>query len=635
MDTKNSPNTKEKLFAEFPPVATEAWEAVIADDLKGADYAKKLIWKTDEGLTIRPYYRAEDLTAIDTMNSRPGEFPFIRGKKSSDNNWFIRQDITVTPGGIREANQKAVDLLTKGVNSFGFVIAPGHDLTYDHFKTLLANIPLSTTEINFVAEQHSIAIARYIQQLISERNSGNREFNGSIGFSPLAYLTLHGVFGETCTDDGHAFDLCHDLVRAAAPFVNLKAIEIDGLSLTNAGATAVQELAFSLSQGVEYLHQLTERGLKAEEVAPKLRFNFGAGPNYFMEIAKIRAARLLWAQIVKSFGVETDDACRMNIHTTTISWNSTLYDPYVNLLRTTTESMSAVIAGTDSHTILPFDAAFGETTDFSERIARNQQLVLKEESNFDKLVDPAAGSYYVESITASIAAETLKLFKQTETEGGYFCAFRKGFIQDQIEASAHKRDLALATRRDILLGTNQYPNFTEKMSREPVTTAPETGNNINPKAIAIPITPYRGAMAFEAMRYRTDKFAAANHRPKAFMLTIGNFGMRKARAQFACNFFACAGFEVIDNNGFKTPAEGVEAAMNARADITVICSSDDEYTLLAPQINEMIAGRSVVVIAGNPPSAEELRSKGIKHFIHVKSNLLETLTAFQSEAGII
>lgn len=635
MDTKNSPNTREKLFSEFPPVTTEAWEEVITEDLKGADYAKKLIWKTDEGFNVKPYYREEDLAAIAFLNNQPGEFPFVRGNKTESNKWFIRQDIAVAKGTVAQANRKALDLLSKGVDSIGFIVDPAFNLSYDDFKILLTGIPVATTEINFGAGYQAIAISGFIDRFLKETNAGNEVLKGSLGFSPLAHLTLHGVFWTGCTEVEHAFDKVADMVKNTQHLVNVRDIEADGLSFANAGATAVQELAFALSQGVEYIDQLTNRGLSIDQVTPSLTFSFGAGRNYFIEIAKLRAARMLWANIVKSFGPVKEESCRMHIRTTTISWNATLYDPYVNMLRTTTESMSAVIAGTDTHTVLPFDAAFGQTSDFSERIARNQQLILKEESNFDKMVDPSAGSYYIENLTAAIAKEAWKLFSHTENEGGYFCAFRKGFIQEQIEATARKRDSDIATRRDILLGTNQYPNFTEKMNHVLAEELLAPSDTPADDAIAVPIKPYRGSMSFEALRYRTDKFAETSHRPKAFMLTIGNLGMRKARAQFACNFFACAGFEVIDNNGFKTADEGVAAALNAKADITVICSSDDEYTTLAPEIFEKTAGRSIVVVAGNPASADELKSKGIKHFIHVKTNVLETLKVFQAETGIL
>lgn len=635
MDTKKSSNTKEKLFNEFPPVLTEAWEKVITDDLKGADYNKKLIWKTDEGLSIKPYYRAEDLANIPYTTSQPGEFPFIRGNKTTNNDWYIRQNIKVTPESFELANLKAVELLTKGVNSIGFVIDPEIEIEYEDFSILLKNIPFQITEINFTAPHQTAAIAGFLLRYVEESSIDKSQLKGSVGYSPLAQLTQKGFICQKSENNKYAFDRCRDFIHSMAPFTNMQIIEIDGLSFCNAGATAVQELAYTLSQGVEYLNQLTERGLEISEITPRLRFSFGIGPNYFMELAKIRAARLLWANIVSSYSGSRDETCQMNINTTTSSWNSTLYDPYVNLLRTTTESMSAVIAGTNSHTILPFDAAFGESSDFSERIARNQQLILKEESNFDKLVDPAAGSYYIESITASLAEEAWKLFLKTEEEGGFLIAFSKGYIQDQVEATAQKRDLALATRRDILLGTNQYPNFTEKMSHDLSDKLLNPVTEEHPEAIARPLKIYRGSMAFEALRYRTDRFAESNHRPKAYMLTIGNFGMRKARAQFACNFFACAGFEVIDNNGFKTPVEGAEAALKAKADFTVICSSDDEYATFATEIAERLSGKSIVVIAGNPPSADELRAKGIKHFIHVKSNLLETLRTFQTAAGIV
>lgn len=635
MDTKNSPNTKEKLFAEFPPVSTAEWESVIAEDLKGADYAKKLIWKTDEGFTVKPYYREEDLASISYLKTAPGQFPFVRGNQANGNQWFIRQNIEVTHANVPQSNEKALDLLSKGINSLGFIFKENESFTDEHLKVLLKNIPLATTETNFVAGHQAINLQTSLEHYLQQQGISHEVPKGSIGFAPLAHLTLNGVFCDSCGDAGNAFDQAAELVKRCQKYPGLTALSVDGLSLANAGATASQELAFALAQGVEYLHQLTDRGLTASEVALNIKFEMAAGVNYFIEIAKIRAARMLWAKIVKSFGVENDQQCITNIHTTTLSWNFTLYDPHVNLLRTTTESMSAILAGTNSHTVLPYDAAFGATTDFSERIARNQQLLLKEESNFDKLVDPSAGSYYIESLTEAVASETWKLFCKTEEEGGYYSAFASGFIQQQIEATARKLDAALASRRVTLLGTNQYPNFNEKMNRQ------LSDEILNPKTIGVkpnqvgnPIIPYRGAMAFEALRYRTDRYSETNHRPKAFMLPIGNFAMRKARAQFACNFLACAGFEVVDNNGFKTTTEGVEAALSANADFTVICSSDEEYATLAPEIFEKIAGRSIVVIAGNPPSIEELKAIGLKHFIHVKSNILETLKTLQDELDI-
>ncbi len=635
MNSKESPNTREKLFSEFPPVSTEAWEKVITEDLKGADYEKKLVWRTEEGFKVKPYYREEDLKQLEFLRRNPGEFPFVRGSKTDGNQWYIRQEIQVEQGKSVEANKKALQLLTKGVNSIGFRICGSVEISYDDFAALMANICLQETEVNFTLGKQAHLIVKYLVRFLDENKINYSSFKGSIELDPLGTLVRKGTIKSIAATIEEALEMVAAIRKEAAIIPGLKTIAIHGKYYGNAGATLTQELAFSLSQGVEYLSRLTEKGLSIEEISPAMKFVFSTGANYFLEIARIRAARLLWAHIIKEYGAKSEDLCKAYIHTETSSWNMTLYDPYVNMLRTTTESMSAIIGGTDSHTTLPFDHAYGESTEFSERIARNQQLLLKSESHFDKINDPAAGSYYLENLTNEIAEQAWKLFLKIEEEGGFYASILKGTIQGIVEETREKRYNALATRRDTLLGINQYPNFTEKMDKElkesllmPVTCT--CGGNCDVKTLG----EYRGALAFEALRYRTDLQAAKSRRPKAFMMTIGNLAMRKARSQFACNFFACAGFEVVDNNGFKTVEEGVQAAIAANADITVLCSSDDEYATLAIPAFQQLTGKSIMVIAGNPACTDELQAAGIRHFISVKSNVLETLRSFQTELGI-
>jgi methylmalonyl-CoA mutase len=302
------------------------------------------------------------------------------------------------------------------------------------------------------------------------------------------------------------------------------------------------------------------------------------------------------------------------------------------MLRGTTESMSATIAGIDSLTVTPFNNAFEKATDFSDRIARNTQILLKEESYFDKIVDPAGGSYYIEILTNSIAEHAWKLFQEIESKGGYIEAFKAGFIQGKVNETANKRNLNIASRREILLGTNQYPNALEKADAKITAEAITFKTSKRTDAIAEPIKPYRGAEQLELLRLKTDK---AKVTPVVFLLAIGDLTMRKARAGFASGFFACAGFKVIDNLGFNTVDEGVKAALDQKASIVVVCSSDDEYPVVATAVFEKLNGKAITVVAGYPASVEELKSKGIKHFIHMKSNLIETLQGFQKELGII
>ena len=633
-----------KLFSEFPPVTTAEWEAKITADLKGADYDKKLVWKTIEGFNVKPYYRNEHLDALGYLRQNPGEFPFVRGKNINQNEWYIRQDINVKD--VSEANKKALEVLKKGITSIGFIIGSKAEINAVFVVKLLENICLSAIEINFVCGKRAVELVPLFVDYIKDHNYDPDSIKGSVTMDILGHLVKKGKF---CFGDNiQAIDACASLIQQLKQYPNFSAITIHGSYFTNAGSSIVQSLAFTLSMGADYMTWLTDAGLPANEVAKNLKFNMAVSSNYFMEIAKFRASRLLWAKIAESY----DPACKvaMNIHAETSKWNKTLYDPYVNMLRSTTEAMSAAISGIDSMTVIPFDVTFEKANDLAERAARNTQIILQEESYFNKIVDPSAGSYYIENLTDSIVTEAWKLFLEIQNMGGFVAAFKEGFVQGKIKEVSTKRENAIATRREILLGTNQYPNFNEIIKGDICDLSyacccKQNGGQCeqgkcdcesncccnDTDRVAEPLKMFRGAEAFEALRQATDK---CGRRPKVFMLTIGNLAMRKARATFACNFFACAGFEVVDNSGFKTTAEGVNAAIVAKADIVVLCSSDDEYVAFAPECFEELAGKAIFVVAGAPTCEEELKTKGITNFISMKSNVLETLKFYQKELKI-
>lgn len=611
------------LFEEFPPISTQDWEDKIITDLKGADYERKLIWKTNEGISVRPYYRAEDLANKEYLNVNPTEFPYVRGNNTEKNKWFIRQDIEVID--YVDANNKAIELLEKGIDSLGFSIAGDKTCTKEDLDTLLKNIPTASVEVNIIAGHNAISIAQLLNEIEIDQN-----ITGSFVFDPLMCLAKNGKFkGDNPIADAAT------VISLLKNFPNFKALTIWGDLFENAGSSIVQELGYSLAVANEYLAGLTEAGISAEDAAQNIKFQFATGSNYFMEIAKVRAARLLWAKIVEEYSSDKTVALA-NIHAVTSDWNKTVYDPYVNMLRTQTEAMSSILGGVDSMTVKGFNAAYEKPTEFSERIARNQQILLKEESHFDKVVDPGAGSYYIESLTDRIAEEAWKLFVEVEEQGGFVAAYKAGTIQNAIKELSNKRDLDIANRKENFLGVNQFPNFTESIETELDAKTFEKAESCcsSCECDAEPLMPYRGAMALEALRFKTDAYSKNNKRPLAFMLTIGNLTMRKARAQFACNFFAVAGFSVQDNNGFDTIAEGIKSAQKAKADIIVLCSSDDEYTAYAPELKAQ-AGDASVVVAGFPKAImDSLKAQGIEHFIHVKSNLIDTLTGFQKELGI-
>lgn len=625
----DNPDKMEKLFDEFPPVSRQEWEEKIIADLKGADYEKKLVWRTREGFRVNPYYTSDDLTNKQQLGSLPGEYPFRRGNKI-DNTWHIRQDIQVRD--IKQANKKALDLLMKGVTSLGFIIDPDFEPTMDEVEKLCENIYADAVELNFVCYHNSLKIVQYLDPLAKKYNRNLQDIYGSVDFDPIGQYVLKGKFPISASA---SFDHAKEMIKAAGHLPNFRVITVNGNHFHNAGSSIVEELAFSLSQGVNYLTQLTERELSINQVAPRIKFQFAVGSDFFMEIAKLRAARLLWAHIVKAYGPCDDSKTTMNIHSVTSNWNKTMYDASVNMLRSSTEAMAGITGGTDSLTVNPFNSTFEEATEFSERIARNQQLLLKEESYFDKVADPAAGSYYIENLTNSIAEESWRLFLEVQEKGGFLEAFNTGFVQERIEATASQRDMDIATRKAIILGSNQYPNTTEyidhDVEEDVLNEKTFTSNDSEVKTLKL----YRGAQAFEKLRYQTDQYAKEGKRPKVFLITMGNVAMRRARAQFSGNFFGCAGYEIIDNNGFDSPEKAAEACLKENAQIAVLCSSDDEYADLAPELLELLGDKTTLVIAGYPVAhLEKLKKIGIRHFIHVKSNVLEMLKEFQSLLGI-
>ena len=613
---------KEKLFTEFQAPTTQEWLDKIEVDLKGADFQKKLVWRTNEGFNVQPFYRREDLANLKTPDALPGEFPFVRGNKKDSNEWYVRQNIKVDDPV--EANKKALDILNKGIDSIGFRF--GGDMVSPSFiETLLKDIRLDIVEVSYrTCPRHAVELAEILVKYFEKQGYDKEKIVGGVGFDPIDKMLQKGK------DTTPMLAQLPKLVETLKDYPNLRCVMVHSDTLNNAGAYIVQELGYALAWGNEYLQELVDAGVDADTAAKSIKFYMGISENYFMEIAKFRAARLLWAQIVKQYEPKCDCACKMIINASTSTYNQTLFDSYVNLLRSQTEAMSAALGGVHSMVVTPFDAPYEKATDFSERIARNQQLLIKEESHFDRIVDPSAGSYYIEHLTDALAQEAWKIFLKIEDEGGFLEAVKKGIVQDDINATNVKRHGDAAKRKEFLLGTNQFPNFTEKSEGKRAQGAACCchGDGCEPTFKKLETT--RLAADFEDLRIHTEETKV----PTAFMLTIGNLAMRQARAQFSCNFLACAGYKVIDNLGFKTVEEGVDAALKANADIVVICSSDDEYAEYAIPAFKYLNGRAMFVVAGAPACMDDLKAAGIENFIHVRCNVLETLKEYNQKLGI-
>ncbi len=622
-----------KLFEEFPPVSSREWEEKIAEDLKGADYEKKLIWKTAEGIKVNPYYRAEDLKAVSYLGTLPGENSYLRNQQLKDNTWEVRQCIK-TPD-VAEANRIAAEALSKGATALSLNAKEVRNTA--HLEKLLEGISPVHTDIHYYGARNYKVLLNRLVEHCKNRGSDPAKLRGSFDFDPISFVLLRGDFYQSL--EGDMDDLADFLEYGSHVAPGMRLISVNGHYFHNSGANSVQELALSMASASDYIARLANADQAVNIILPRITFIMAAGSNYFFEIAKFRAARLLWARIAAQYHpAPKPEGLTAHLQAVTSNYNKTVYDPFVNLLRSTTEAMSAAIAGADSITVFPYDAPFFDSNEFSTRIARNQQILLKEESYLDKVIDPSAGSYYIESLTHSMAEHAWDMFVKIEQMGGMLEVVKAGFVQDEIEKNNIQRQQDLANRRMILLGTNQYPNPEERMlNKIQEEVEEETQETVPTKYKTLKLG--RMADAFEDLRLSTELHAeAGNKTPVVFLLTIGNLAMRKARAAFATGFFGCAGYTILDHPGFSSVQEGVEAVVDENPDIVVICSSDDEYPLLVPDICSLLKksqSNSLIVVAGYPEDhIEAFRQAGVNEFVHIRSNLVETLSNFHQSLGI-
>jgi len=612
----------EKLFTEFSEVTTQEWKDKIIKDLKGKDY-NKLIDRTEFGSEFEPFYQKNNIDKNPYIENIPGKFPFVRGTELT-NNWRIRQDIIVND--IVEANKTAIKLINTGVESICYCFANRHISDISDLTILLEDIDLLKTEVSF-KNQDKIFLLQELFILYLEMNSIDvQSIKGSFNYSPYTELLLNGVLHEGETEQ----------LNELSEFIDINierlgkygAVSICADIFKNSGATIPQEIAFALSQAVEYINKCTDfKHTYAGEIIERMEFTFATGSDYFFEISKYRVIRLLWAKIVKEFEIEDEKLQKIKINAVNSKWDKTIYDAHVNMLRVTTQTMSAALGGCKSISVMPFDRTYKMPDDFSYRIAKNTQIILKEESYFNKIVDPAGGSYYIEKITQEIVNKAWDLFLKIENAGGFHANIINGKIQTMIEEAANEKKMKIAQGRVSILGTNTYPNQEEKAQSKIKLDLEYNYDTINPEFSVLRI--HRGAEAFEKLRLKTEQ---AFKIPKVFLYSDGNITMRKARSMFSSNFFACAGFEIIDDAEFATEEEKFEEIRKQKPDIVVACSSDKEYADLVPMLKEKLRHGEKLVVAGYPKDLiEQFKEIGITDFIHAKSNILEVLTKFQED----
>ncbi len=615
--------TTQSLFSEFPPATPADWRKAAEEFLDGTPFDKKLVTRTPEGIDLQPIYTKEDTAAL--AESWPGLAPFVRGSSpvGARLGWLICQE----PGDAEPAafNASLLHDLKRGQNAVSLPLAMSA-----HVATVLADVDLAAVPLFVRAGADALPVAHSLLALLKSRGRPATDLHDGVLADPLGELVLSGALPaslEKACDDMAA------LTRLAkTEGLALRTLGVDAGIWAEAGANAVQELAFGLATGVEYLRQLDQRGLAADETGPRFLFTYALGSNLFMEIAKLRAARLVWARAVGAAGGEAD-AQRLVCHGRTTKWNKTVLDPHVNLLRTTTEAFAGIIGGCAGLQVGAFDECIRTPDDFSRRLARNIQIILAEECQLDRVIDPAGGSWYIETLTRQLADKAWTLFQDIETRGGMAAALTAGYPQSLVEKTAAERLSATATRRDGIIGTNLHPNLREKLSgavtpSAPVATAVTGGIKR--------IVPRRRAEAFEALRRRTEE-----KRPKVFLAGFGPRKQHAARADFSSGFFAAGGFEAVsEKKGFETPEAAAQAALASGAPVVVLCSTDDTYPALVPvcaQALKAAAKPPIVVIAGMPATPElqqQFKTAGVDEFIHIRANCEKILAGFLTQIGL-
>ena len=602
--------SNQNLFSEFEPVSPEAWKARIVADLKGADYDKSLTRSTYEGIRTKPFYTAEDAGALPFAEAAPGIFPYARGKHTARNQWF-NAPLIDTAQGSDSALAKAKMALAGGADALEFKVDVAKNISAEE---LIKAIDLTKTPVQFYLTSASLAFAQNLLQALEEKEIPQEELQCQFFYDPL---TENLASGNQTTE-------LEQLLLQGQNNSDLLAINVNGAAFYNKGANLVQELAFTLSAATEYAHRLTEAGNGPEEVLQGASFRMAVGTNYFMEIAKLRALRLLWSAVVKSYNIAPEAAATLTIQSVSASWHQTLLDPHTNILRATTEAMAAIIGGCDYLTILPYDSETSTSSDFPNRIARNISTILKEESYFGNAIDAAAGSYYIEKLTAELAEKAWALFTELETQGGYLQALKTGLIETKIAESRDAKKAGLAKRKEQLTGTNQFAAPATHITGKELENVEATAGN-------------RASSAFDLLRLRMAKYVQQQGKtPKANLVLFGASSMRKARADFAQDFFALAGFEAIRTD-VKENIEQLEE-IEACA-LLVLCAADEDYHQYLDTIaaNLKAIGKcNLIMVAGNPanlPAGTNL--SGVDGFVYMGADAIEVLTTVQMRLGIV
>jgi methylmalonyl-CoA mutase len=593
-------NDKNKsLFSNFNPVSKQEWTEKAKTDLKGEDFNKKLVWKNLSNIDIPPFFTSED---------KKNYLKNTGGNSQSLINYRYIDDQTE-----ESANKLALKAIEEGINGLLFDIK---DSTV--VSRLLASINLNKIAVSFILRAHEIAFAIDFFDFVTAQKIDHKNLRGYFDMELIPNYVTKGKMNPGQCNKAAA------IAELASEFPNFKAITISGTAYLDSGANQVQEVAYTLNSLVCFIERYSDRGISLETIFNNLHFQLAIGTEYFIEIGKFRAFNSLLQEIAKKYGIAEFSH---SLTGKTSTWSKSVTDAHTNLLRATTETMSAILGNVDGVLIDPYDKEFNENSDFSNRIAGNIYTILKEESYFGKVANPVDGCYYIEEVSAKIASKALELFKEIEAKGGFYDAFESGFIQQQIAKIRFEKIKLLSQRRLAMVGVNKYPNLMEKISSEILS---EGEMNPNPKLLK----PRRASLEIEALRKTTEELLKNFYkRPIVELSSFGNLTMRKARAAFAYDFLGMSGFKIQQEKNYESALKAAKKSAKSESNVVVICSSDtdyDESALTFVKAFRKLNNDKVLLLAGNPTHLiGELTEAGLDGCIHVKSDIISTISSIQ------
>lgn len=704
-------------FTEFAPPSYEQWKQEVVTALKGGSFEKSMFTKTYEDIILNPIYRLEDQMHITHNKTYPGMASNLRGANAGGyihKVWTIVQECDGKTH--EEANEMVKHELLKGTTAASFVLdtatrkgldsdkAEAKEIadkgvslgTLSDVEQLLADVDLEKFEINIYAGASNIAMLAAVAAVFDKKKFPLDRLHGAITADPVGELVLDGELQRPL--DEYYDEMAHSIAWADQYAPGLKTVVVNTDVYHNGGANSIQEVAYAMNEAITYMRAMELRGIDVDTFCKHLRFHFSIGANFFMEIAKLRSLKMVWAQLVKNCG-GSEEAQKINLYVSTSTFCQTKYDPYVNILRAATQSFSAVVGGMDGMYVKPFDHCIRPSDEFSRRIARNIQIMEQHEFNFIQPIDPAGGSWYLEPLTEEFTEKVWVKFQEIEAHGGLLKALESGKVQQAVKEILEERFNNLATRKDRAVGNNMYPNMTEKLLEIPevdfhkIISERETALAVNRKVrdntyveavlaelgkrdistigtlvveaekalragatlgeIASALTgnskgekveaiaPHRWTERYEKLRMRTEKFVAdTGENVKIFLANMGPIPQHKARADFVTSFMQVAAFDVMTNNGFPTAEEAVQAALASGAGVAIVCSTDATYPELAPAVTKGIkaVNPAMKVFLAGAPSAELKAlcdAAGMDDYISVKSNCYETLLRMQKERGML